>query len=119
MPNIDEMAKDLGQALGRTPEYQALKQAAESANDDRELVSLRNELEKLESELVAQLRSGQEPDASVQEKYEGLAESLQVRPVYQMLVVAQANFDKVLQRVNDTIAKGIQEGASGRIILPS
>ena len=27
--------------------------------------------------------------------------------------------DKVLQRVNDIIAKGIQEGASNRIILPS
>ena len=119
MPNIDEMAKNLGQALGRTEEYQALKQAAESANDDRELVSLRNELEKLESELVAQLRSGKEPDASVQAKYEGLAESLQVRPEYQRLVVSQTNFDKVLQRVNDTIARGIQEGASGRIILAS
>jgi cell fate (sporulation/competence/biofilm development) regulator YlbF (YheA/YmcA/DUF963 family) len=119
MPSIDEMAKDLGHALGRIPEYQALKQATESLNDDRELVGLRNELEKIESKLVAQLRIGQEPDASVQKKYEGLAESLQVRPVYQRLVVSQANFDKVLQRVNDTIAKGIQEGASGRIILPS
>ncbi len=119
MPNIDEMAKDLGQALGRTDEYRALKQAAEAVDEDRELVELKNELEKLESELMAQLRSGQEPDGTSRTKYEGLAESLQVRPAYQRLVAGQANFDKILQRVNDTIAKGIQEGASSRIVLPS
>ncbi len=118
MPNIDEMAKDLGEALGRTDEYRALKQAASVLNEDRELVELRNELEKLESELVTQLRSGKEPDTESRQKYEGLAEDLQVRPAYQKLVASQANFDKILQRVNDTIAKGIQEGASSRIILP-
>ncbi len=119
MSNIEEMAKDLGQALGRTTEYQSLKQAASAANEDRELVRLRNELEVLESELVEQLRDGKEPDQQARDRYEGLAQDLQVRPAYQRLIASQTNFDKVLQRVNDTIAKGIQEGASGRIILPS
>ena len=119
MANIEEMAKDLGEALGRTAEYQALKEAAAAANQDREIVELRNELEKLESELVAQLRGGNEPDPAAREKYEGLAQDLQVKPAYQRLVASQSNFDKVLQRVNDTIAKGIHDGASGRIILPS
>ena len=119
MSSIDAMAKNLGQDLGRTQEYQALKQAAAAVNNNRELVELRNELEKLESELVARLRSGKEPDETSRRKYEGLAEDLQTRSVYQQLVASQANFDKLLQRVNDTIAKGIQEGASSRIILPS
>ena len=119
MSNIDKMAKDLGQALGHTEEYQALKHAAQAVNDDRELVELRNGLEKLEAELVVELRSGKEPEEESRKRYESLAEDLQVRPAYQRLVVSQANFDKVLQRVNDTIAKGIQEGAAGRIIIPS
>lgn len=119
MPKIEEMAMDLGQALGRTDEYQALRKAASAVDEDRELVRLKNELDKIESELVTLLRSGTEPDADVRERYEELAQSLQVRPTYQRLVASQANFDKVLQRVNDTIAKGIQEAASSRIILPS
>ena len=119
MSSIDAMAKNLGQNLGRTDEYQALKQAAAAVNDDRELVELRNKLEKLESELVVQLRSGKEPDETSRKKYESLAEDLQARSEYQRLVASQTNFDKVLQRVNDIIAKGIQEGASNRIILPS
>ncbi len=119
MSSIDAMAKNLGQNLGRTDEYQALKQAAAAVDDDRELVELKNKLEKIESELVVRLRSGKEPDETSRKKYESLAEDLQVRSAYQRLVASQTNFDKVLQRVNDIIAKGIQEGASSRIILPS
>ncbi len=118
MSKIEEMAKDLGQALGRTDEYQALKRAAEGIEGERELVQLRNDLERLESEMVAVLRSGNEPDEESRTRYETLAQELQVRPEYQKLVAAQANFDKLLQRVNDTISSGIREGAAGRIILP-
>lgn len=119
MSKIEEMAKDLGEALGRTDEYQALRKAATAVDEDRDLVKLKNELGALESELVSLLRSGIEPDEDMREKYEGLAQDLQVQPAYQKLVASQANFDKVLQKVNDIIAKGIQEGASSRIILPS
>lgn len=119
MSRIEEMAKELGEALGRTDEYQALKKAASEADEDRELVELRNELEKVEAEIVGKLRSGQEPEQEARDKYESLAQDLQVRPTYQKLASSQANFDKVLQKVNDTIAKGIQEGAGSRIIMPS
>jgi cell fate (sporulation/competence/biofilm development) regulator YlbF (YheA/YmcA/DUF963 family) len=118
MSKTDEMAKDLGQALGRTDEYQALRRAAEAIEGDRELVEMRGELEKLESELVTVLRSGNEPDEESRSRYESLAQDLQARPEYQKLVSAQANFDKILQRVNETISEGIREGAEGRIILP-
>ena len=118
MSKIDEMAKDLGQALGRTDEYQALKRAADAIEGERELVGLRTELERLEAEMVAVLRTGNEPDEESRNRYESLAQELQVRSEYQKLVVAQTNFDKVLQRVNETISNGIREGATGRIILP-
>ena len=44
---IDEKARDLGNALARTDEYQALKRAMDAADEDRELVELRNRLEAL------------------------------------------------------------------------
>ena len=116
---IEEMARDLGQALGRTEEYQALKRAATGVEEDQELVRLKNDLDRLETEILNLLRSGKEPDQATSERYESLAQSLQVRPAYQRLVVAQANFDKILQRVNDTIAQGIQDAGTSRIILPS
>jgi len=119
MAKIMEMARELGQSLGRTEEYQELKRAAESVNDDRDLAALRTELEKLESEMVSDLRSGREPEEEQKERYEELARQLQAKPGYQRLVSAQSNFDKVLQKVNETISDGIEEGAKSRIILPS
>ena len=50
--------------------------------------------------------------------YEGALERLQVSAGYQRLVSAQANFDKVLYKVNQTIQEGIAEGGESRIILP-
>ena len=116
---IEEMARDLGQALGRTEEYQALRKAASGVEEDRDLIGLKNELERLEAEIVTLLRDGKEPDPGTSERYDTLAQSLQVRPAYQRLVASQTNFDKVLQRVNDTIAQGIQDASQSRIILPS
>jgi cell fate (sporulation/competence/biofilm development) regulator YlbF (YheA/YmcA/DUF963 family) len=118
MSKIQEMAKDLGQALGRTEEYQALKVAAEGADGDRELVELRGHLERLESELVVALQRGTEPDEATRSRYESLAQELQVRASYQRLISAQSNFDKILSKVNETISMGIREGATSRIILP-
>ena len=118
MSKIQEMAKDLGQALGRSDEYRALERAASVLEEDRDLVVLRNELEKLESDLVAILRAGKEPEPEAKERYEQLAQELQVQPGYQKLAAAQANFDKLLQKVNETISTGIQEGSTSRIILP-
>ena len=111
------MAGDLGEALGRTDEYQALRRAARAVDEDREVAQLRKSLEELEAKVVARLRSGNEVDDVTRSGYEKAAEALQVRPEYQRLVAAQANYDKLLARVNDTIARGIETGASGRIIL--
>lgn len=119
MAGIQEMAKDLGRSMGRTDEYQALRRAMQSMGDDRELVSLRNELEGLEGQIETSLRAGQEPDAEVAASYEQAVSRLQANSTYQRLVSAQTNFDKVVQKVNDTIAEGIREGGESRIILSS
>lgn len=119
MASLNDMAKDLGNALARTDEYQALKRAISAADDDRTIAELRSELEKLESRIETSLRAGKEPDDEVREAYESAVGRLQSISTYQRLVAAQANFDKVVQRVNRTIMEGLEEGAQGRIILSS
>ncbi len=119
MAGIYDMAKDLGGALARTDEYQALKRAGEVVDQDRELVELRNEIRKLEDEIEALLRAGQQPGEELARRYEEKASELQGRPTFQRLVAAQANFDKVMYKVNETMARGLQEGAQSRIIVSS
>jgi len=119
MAGIHDMARDLGNALARTDEYQALKRAIEAADNDRELVELRNELQALEQDLETRLRAGQEPDEEFKTTYYSASERLQAMPAFQRLVAAQSNFEKVMYKVNETVARGIEEGAQSRIIISS
>lgn len=117
MSSIMDKAKDLGNALARTDEYQALKRAMDAVEEDRELVELRNKIEKLESQLEADMRAGKQPSDELRTEYQGVASELQARPAFQRVVAAQANFEKIMHKVNETVSQGIQEGAQSRIIL--
>ena len=119
MTNIDDLAGSLGRALGSTPEYRTLARAKECADDDRRIVELTNQLRQQEGTLQAAIREGKEPDQTEMERCEAALNKLQASSVYQSLVSAQANFDKVMYRVNAAIQKGMQEGAASRIILTS
>jgi cell fate (sporulation/competence/biofilm development) regulator YlbF (YheA/YmcA/DUF963 family) len=119
MAGIDEMAKDLGMALARTEEYQALKRASDAAENDRDLVELRNRIGSIEAELEATLRAGREPADELRQRYEAAAGEIQAMPAFQRVVAAQSNFEKVMYRVNETVARGIEEGARSRIIIAS
>jgi hypothetical protein len=44
---------------------------------------------------------------------------MQASSRYQSLISAQANFDRLMEKVNQAIARGLKEGEKSRIILPS
>jgi cell fate (sporulation/competence/biofilm development) regulator YlbF (YheA/YmcA/DUF963 family) len=119
MADLMEMARDLGRSMARTDEYQTLRRAITAADDDREIGELTRRLEELESRVHDALEQGRKPDAELQNEYETAVSRLQASSTYQRLVAAQANFDRVVQRVNQTIAQGLDEGAQSRIIIPT
>ena len=114
-----EKARDLGRLIGQTDEYKALQRARDRISDDREVVTLLNRLGELEQEIGRSLQRGEAPTNAIREEYDDLVSRLQASPVYQSLVAAQANFDKILTRVNEEIGKGMEAAAQSRIILPS
>ena len=114
-----EKARDLGRVLGQTNEYKTLQRAREQVSDDREMTELLNRLSTLERELSASLQQGQEPPEEKREEYEELVSKLQSSSMYQSLVAAQSNFDKIVQRVNEAMGEGMESGAQSRIILSS
>jgi cell fate (sporulation/competence/biofilm development) regulator YlbF (YheA/YmcA/DUF963 family) len=119
MAGIYEMAKELGSALARTDEYQVLKRASDAAEEDRDLVELRTRLQDIETRLESALRGGREPDGELKDEYAKAADELQAMPAFQRVIAAQSNFEKVMYKVNETVAKGIEEGAQSRIIIAS
>ena len=71
-----------------------------------------------EEELTTTLRSGREPSVEQQEEYESLAEKLQQLTTYQRVAAAQANFERLMARINEEIGRGLEAGEQSRIILP-
>lgn len=114
-----EKARDLGRVLGQTNEYKTLQRAREQVSDDREMTELLNRLGELERELSAALQRGEKPSDEKREEYEELVSKLQSSSMYQSLVAAQSNFDKIVQRVNEAMGEGMESGAQSRIILSS
>ena len=116
---MKEKAGELGRLLGQGDEYRALARARERMSGDRECVHALNRLAELEQTVAEVLERGEEPPVDLREEYERVFSDLQGSPVYQAVVAAQSNFDKVLARVNEEILAGIEAGSRSRIILPT
>ena len=117
MDQIWERAREVGRQIAQSSEYQAFKRASQSLSNDREAVTRLNRLQALEESFTQLMQQGQEPPMDEQEEYERLVSEVQGMPGYQSLASAQSNFDRLMLRVNEEIAKGIEAGEQSRIIL--
>jgi cell fate (sporulation/competence/biofilm development) regulator YlbF (YheA/YmcA/DUF963 family) len=113
---IEDKAKDLGRLIGQSSEYQSVKRASDSLNDDKETVSLLQRMEQLRVDAQRMVARGERPTEVMEKELDTLLGQIQGRPTYQRLLVAQENFDKIMGRVNDWILEGIEKGASSPII---
>lgn len=118
MERIWERAREVGRLVAQSDEYGAFTRANTRLTDDREVVERLNRLHALEERFTQGLQQGQPPSEEEQDEYERLASEVQVNPAYQAFEVARANFDRLMMRVNEEIARGVQEGEQSRIILP-
>ncbi|MEX0892652.1 MAG: YlbF family regulator [Gemmatimonadota bacterium] len=114
---ITTRAQELGRLIGQSDEYKALKRARERMAEDREATTAANRIAELEQQVGSILQRGEQPGDEIREEYERVATTLQASPVYQGLVAAQSNLEKMLGKVDEQIAKGMEAGAQSRIIL--
>jgi cell fate (sporulation/competence/biofilm development) regulator YlbF (YheA/YmcA/DUF963 family) len=119
MEMIWEKAREVGRLVAQSDQYKAFKRANTQMADDRELVAQLNRLNELQMGFARAMEEGTEPPEADQEEFERLAGSVQVSPVYQGYASAQANFDRLMVRIQEEIAKGVEAGEQSRIILPS
>ena len=113
---LDEKALDLGRTIGQTPEYQALRRAEQTLRGDTDSVALLDRIQTLARQVDQMIARGELPDEALTSSYEQAVRDLEVSPAGQAYVVARANFDKVMARVNQQISAGIEKGASSSII---
>lgn len=113
---IAEKAQELGRQIGQTEEYKALRRSQEALEAESELKPKIHRLQELSESFEKTMARGEEPSEGEKEEYNQLIEVIQQSGGYQQMVAAQANFDKLMYRVNQQIMEGIREGAASRII---
>lgn len=113
---IDEKAQDLGRLIGQSPEYQALRRAEQALRDDTDAQQKLETISRLTREFDTMMAQGQQPGEEQAKEYETTLREFEVSPAGQGYLVARSNVDKLMQRVNQAIAEGMERGATSGII---
>lgn len=113
---LDDKAEELGRLLGQTDEYKALRRATEALREDQAVQKVLAEAERLAQDIERVAQQGKEPSKEQVEQYDRALQSVQSNPVYQQMVAAQSNFEKLMARINGRIYEGIKKGAASPII---
>ncbi|HXQ29712.1 MAG TPA: YlbF family regulator [Gemmatimonadales bacterium] len=113
---IDDKAQELGRLLGQSEEYRALVRATDRMKADADCQKLLADVERLAQAMEHSAQGGHEPSREQIEEYDRAVQIAQTNPVYQQVVAAQANFEKLMAKVNARIYDGIKKGAASPII---
>lgn len=113
---VDDKAQELGRLIGQTPEYQALRRAEQALRDDGEAQKRLETISRLTREFDQMVAQGQTPDEAKAQEYETTLRDFEISPVGQTYLVARANVDKLMTRVNQMIAEGMERGVTSGII---
>ena len=111
-----ERADELGRLIGQTNEAKALRRAEEALRNDE---TTRGHLERMQTiarQMDLVMAQGQMPEEGAAETYEQAVREFELSPIGQAYIVARTNFEKVMARINEEMAKGIEKGATSSII---
>ncbi len=113
---IWDKAEELGRLIGQMPEYKALRRAETGLRDDQDAQAKVELIQRLAREMDELVATGQMPDQATAETYETAVRELEISPSGQAYAVSRANFEKVMIKVNQLIAQGMEKGAQSSII---
>lgn len=113
---LSEKAVELGRLIGQSAEYQAVKRANEALNGDREVTTALQRMDALRHEAQAMIERGEQPTAEMEQELDQLLTKVQGSTIYQRVIAANENFDKVMVQVNQWMLEGIKKGATSSII---
>lgn len=116
---IDEKARELGRVIGQSEDYKALRRARDGVRQASELALKLDQLRQAAEVLERHSRDHREPPSEEVDDYNRLVGEIQSDSRYQRLVAAETNFDKLMLRVNESIAEGIEKGSESSIITLS
>ena len=100
---LEELGRDLGEAIAETPEYRAFEEAKAAVEDDETAQERISEFEQLRQEFALAQQTGEVTQENVRKVQEAQAE-LHSLPVMEEYLEAQEELQSRLQSVNEAIS---------------
>jgi cell fate (sporulation/competence/biofilm development) regulator YlbF (YheA/YmcA/DUF963 family) len=113
---IEEKAQELGRLIGQSPEYQALRRAEKNLQDDVETKTRLEKIDQLARLIDEQVAQRKVPEEQTVLDYETAVRDLEVSQQGQSYVIARANYEKLMTKVNQQMSAGIERGSASSII---
>jgi cell fate (sporulation/competence/biofilm development) regulator YlbF (YheA/YmcA/DUF963 family) len=113
---IEEKAQELGRLIGQSPEYQTLRRAEKLLQEDAETRTRLEKIDQLARQIDEQVAQKKIPDEATVVAYEAAVRDLEVSTQGQAYVIARANYEKLMTKVNQQMSMGIERGATSSII---
>ncbi|MEO8450537.1 MAG: YlbF family regulator [Gemmatimonadota bacterium] len=113
---IEDKALEVGRLIGQSPEYQALRRTETALRNDADTVAKLDKIQELARQIDKLVAAGTMPEDELTVSYETAVRDLELSAIGQAYVVARANFDKLMRKVNDQMSAGIDRGAQSSII---
>ncbi|WP_419935332.1 YlbF family regulator [Candidatus Palauibacter sp.] len=112
-----EKAREVGRIISQLPEYAYLRAARREIDADREATEMLNRMRDLQQALMQAISRGETASEEQEREFGDLQEKIQTNARYQAFISSQANFEKLMDRVDHAIGEGIRKGEESRIIL--
>lgn len=113
---IEERAQELGRLIGQSPEYQTLRRAEKNLQEDAETRARLEKIDQLARKIDEQVQARKVPEEATVTEYEQAVRDLEVSTQGQAYVTARANYEKLMAKVNQQMAAGIERGTASSII---
>lgn len=111
-----ERAEELGRLIGQTNEAKALRRAEEALRNDEPTRGYLEKMQTVARQMDQAMAQGEMPVEGAAELYEQSVREFELSPIGQAYIVARSNFEKVMAKINEEMAKGIEKGATSSII---
>ncbi|MGM0685286.1 MAG: YlbF family regulator [Halobacteriota archaeon] len=102
--SIEDLGRELGERIARTPEYERFEEAREAVQRDEDVQAKIDEFERLRAEFMQARETGQATNSGLQ-KVQATQEELHAMPVMREFLDAQDELTDTLETVNEAVSE--------------
>ncbi|MGM0651803.1 MAG: YlbF family regulator [Bacillota bacterium] len=109
--SVMEKARDLGEEIRNTEQYQELERVSGNMQDDTEASQMIEQIQELQQQIQFAQQSGVQPSEDQIQQFNDLKGKMDSNLTIQAYARAQNDFSQFMQEVNSAISEGINPEA--------